>query len=144
MIQIGPRIDEKTAEWLREKFKTLNAGSEYALGAFRALNERALCGLRGKFERGELYVIIAVFNTTVLMAGLAGQHLVTNCVDGMILDGLDKEWGVDKAAFLKKLKRLSLLEAAALEIWANGFWYGGRHKDGFPGGALDEYVEKML
>ena len=125
MKKTTPRISTKTADFLTENFKTLNAGTEYTVEAFRVLCDRTLHGLRGKFTDGELKLIIDVFNSTALTADISGRHLTMQCMDGMELDGLDEKWAVDRQTFTCKLQTLTLFEAACLEIWANGFWYGG-------------------
>jgi len=89
--------------------------------------------------------MIDVFNSTALTPQLAGQHIEIQCVDGMALDNLDEKWDVNKEGFIEKLKSLTIFEAACLEIWANGFWYGGWHPEGIYGaGELEEYISRLL
>ena len=125
MIKTAPRISEKTAVFLPEHFRTLNQGLEYIIDSFMPLFQRTMHELRGKFTAGELKLMIDAFNSTMLTPGIAGQHLPLNCSDAMDLDGYDEKWKVDKKTFLDKLQSLTILQAACLEIWANGFWYGG-------------------
>lgn len=122
---ISPRISPAIEEWLTETFKTRTGGAEYTLEAFYTLYRRTLHTLRGRFEGGELKLMLDVFNGTALTAGIAGQQLWISCIDGMALDALDQKWHVDRPAFTMKLQELTLIESACLEIWANGFRYGG-------------------
>ncbi|RLC76939.1 MAG: hypothetical protein DRI61_12400, partial [Chloroflexi bacterium] len=103
---------------------TLNAGCEYILNAWPGIVKRTLADLSGQFTAGELSLIIDVFNGTALTPGLAGQHIAINVADSIDLDHTDQKWSVDKKTILKKLQNLTIFQAAVLEIWANGFWYG--------------------
>jgi len=117
-------IIEATAQVLRDYFITLNSGTEYVLNAFAPLFLLTLCGLRSKFTDDELKLIIDTFNATHLTPWLAGHHIIDSCRDAINGNGLDKAWVVDKKTFLEKIKSLTIFQAACLEIWANGFWYG--------------------
>ena len=125
IIKTAPRIPGKSAEILAETFSSLNAGAEYVLSAWPSLYRNTLDKLRGQFSRGELMLMIDVFNSTALTAMAAGQQLDIQVDDGMRLDALDEKWGVDRNALNNKIADLTIFEAACLEIWANGFWYGG-------------------
>lgn len=123
--KMTPRVTASSHKFLKHNFRTANAGAEYILEACTsALYPRTMHNIKGKFTADELRLILDVFNATALTAGSAGQHLVMNAVDGMELDGLDKKWNVDRKIFTLKLQSLSIFEAACLEIWAVGFWYG--------------------
>lgn len=122
---ISPRIAPVVEDWLAENFRARTGGAEYILEAFYSLYRRTLHDLKGRFADAELKLMMDVFNGTALTAGIAGQQLLISCVDGMELDGLDSKWGVDRDSFTRKLQALTLMESACLEIWANGFWYGG-------------------
>jgi len=161
-VQLGPRVSGDIAEILETHYHSKNAGAEFCLGMIGALAadplvqqfrdpatgiehivrtlamlyRRTLADLKGRFDQGELSLMLDVFNATALMPQIAGQHLLINCVDGMELDRLDKKWKVDRPEFTKKLEALTLLEAACLEFWANGFWYGTNEARDF-----EKYVE---
>lgn len=163
-VQLGPRVSVEVAEILEKHYNSRNSGAELCLGIvgslandplvqqFRdpatgiehvvrtisMLYKRSLADLKGKFEAGELSLMIDVFNGTALTAGIAGQHLLISCVDGMELDALDQKWDVNRTAFTRKLQALTLTESACLEIWANGFWYGINK-----GENVDQYVEGL-
>ena len=142
--QLGPRIGPQTEKWLEETFSARHPGAEYVLEMMPALYSRTLADLKGRFAQGELSLMIDVFNGTMLTSHIAGQHLTINCVDGMELDKLDEKWEVEKEKFIEKLKELTIFEAACLEIWANGFWYGGWHSGGtYETGEFEKYIEKL-
>jgi hypothetical protein len=119
----APRIGEQSAKFYPSVFSSLNAGQEYTADAFPVLYRRTLHDLRGTFSRGELMLMIDVFNATALMPALAGQHIGATVADGIDLDHLDQKWEIDGAALNTKIAALSIFQAACLEIWANGFWY---------------------
>ena len=119
----APRIGDPAADFYRGHFSNLNAGLEYTADAFPALYRRTLHGLRGRFTRGELMLMVDVFNATALVPGMAGQHLGANVADGISLDRLDQKWEIDGEDLNAKISALTIFEAAVLEIWANGFWY---------------------
>lgn len=149
-VQLGPRVSVEIAEVLEKHYHSRNAGAEICIGIIGNLADdtlvqqfrdpatgvehivrtlsmiykRTMADLKGKFTPAELSLMIDVFNSTALMPQIAGQHMLINCVDGMELDGLDNKWKVGREAFTAKLQALTLIEAACLEIWANGFWYG--------------------
>lgn len=74
-------------------------------------------------------LIVDVFNATALTPMMAGQQIDINVADGIALDHLDKKWEIDGAALNAKIASLTIYEAACLEIWANGFWYGKNQVD---------------
>ena len=128
MLKIGPRISEKTSEWLTCQFSSRNAGAEYLLEVVPQLYRRTLRDLRGRFTPGELSLMLDCMNATMLTPQLAGQQLAINCIDSMELDLTAEKWSVDRQAFTERLQALSLWESACLEIWARGFWESGTWK----------------
>lgn len=145
MKPIAPRISDKSAEFLPENFRSLNAGAEYVIDSFPALYTRTLYELKfnltNKFTREELSLIIDVFNATALTSGHAGQHIIASVEDGCDLDGLGKKWEIKKTELIEKLKLLPIFSLACIEIWANGFWYGG---PGSEGRDLNTYINTLL
>jgi outer membrane scaffolding protein for murein synthesis (MipA/OmpV family) len=137
---IGPRISIGAKGFYKERFSSLNAGAEYALEAFPVLYRRTLADLAGRFTAGELSVMLDVANGLALTPGIAGQHLVMECVDAMALDGLDSKWRVVTKDFLEKLQALSLFQCACLEVWARAYWESDYYqKDN----SLAEYVKPL-
>ncbi len=127
--KIGPIISDGAEKWLRESFETLNAGAVYCLDSMPGLYSRTLHDLRGKFSRGELMLLLDVMNATILMSGLAGQHIRANVADGIDLDGLTDKWGIEGAALNAKLAALPIFAIACLEIWTQAFWQQKDHSN---------------
>ena len=140
MIKTTPRASDITPYVLGKYFTTLDKGSEYVLNAFGPLFIRTLGELKGIFTDGELSLIIDTFNATALTPRLAGRHIIGSCRDAINGNGLDKAWVVDKKTFLEKIKSLTIFQAACLEIWANGFWYGDPGKKKLN---LEEYIKNL-
>jgi hypothetical protein len=141
MIKTAPRISKSAAEFIPEYFRTLNAGLEYIIDSWPVLYRYTLDHLKKHFSRGELMLMIDVFNATALTPRIAGQHIQLSVDDGMKLDRLDEKWNVNRNDLNAKLESCTIFERACLEIWANGFWYGG------PGGEnrdIEKYVDEMV
>jgi hypothetical protein len=138
---VGPVLDTKTLEFYGERFDSINQGITYVLEMFPALYRMCLHDLKGRFLPGELMLMMDVMNGGMLSFGIAGQHLILSCYDGIKLDGLDAKWGIDKQTMLDKLVKLPRFELAALEIWAAGFWRSGIYKD--PDGE-DKWMAPLL
>lgn len=146
MKLIAPRISDKAAKFLAENFRSLNAGAEYVLDSFPTLYTRTLYELKdnlaGGLTRQELSLIIDVFNAIALTNSLAGQHIIASVEDGCDLEDLDKKWDIQKTDLLKKLNLLPIFSLSCLEIWASGFWYGGR--SGSEDRDLSTYIKTLL
>jgi len=166
MKQIAPRIDEVTRAFLERSGRSVGGGAEYVLAAcarlsslpvpnafadqaqgleyaveaFSVLYRKALVDLRGKFSAAELSLMISVSESLRLAPQMAGQQLRQTVFDGIVLDGVDRNWKVDGTALNKKLSDLELTQTAALEIWSRSFWESGasRGKD-----AMKEYVAPL-
>lgn len=119
---LGPRVEEKNADWLNRTFGSTNAGAEYILAAIPALYARTTSDIKKRLSAEELYLIIDVHNGMMLIPGMAGQHIIPSCIDSMELDGTDDKWGVDRNTLSLHLHGLTILERACLEIWAAAFW----------------------
>lgn len=125
MSKITCRIADQTAEWLQNHFDNRTAGGEYVLDAFPTLYRRCLHALRGKFDRGELMLVLDVLNGHFLTPGLVGQALELECADGIALNALDRKWKIDRDVFLGKVASLTVFERSCLEVWGRGFWASG-------------------
>ena len=137
IVKTAPRIIEKTADFYRGKFSSLNFGLEYILEAFPDLYAHTMHSLRGKFTRGELMLCIDVMNGHWYNPHGAGQEMTPNVSDGIALDRLDEKWEADGAALNKKLANLPMFARACLEIWIQAFWNQDDH------GNIEEYVAAM-
>ncbi len=141
----APRIGEQAAKFYPSVFSSLNAGMEYTADAFPVLYRKTLHDLRGMFSDGELSLIIDVFNGLILTPGRAGQQIGLSVADGIALDRLDEKLGVGPEALNKKISALPVFSRACLEIWANGFWYGGNSttkKEG-KGNDLESWIAQL-
>ncbi|MBA7531760.1 hypothetical protein ES705_23981 [subsurface metagenome] len=140
VMETTQRNSNTTDEVLRDYFITVRTGTEYILDAFAPLFLLTLSGLRGKFTDDELKLIIDTFIAAALTPWLAGRYIIDFCSDTINRDGIYKNWCVDKETFLEKLRSLTIFQAACLEIWASGFWYGdprGNELD------FDEWIKKL-
>ena len=136
--KISPRVEENAHATLKEVFGTSNAGAEFVLNSWPALYKRTLHGLKGKFDREELMLLIDVMNGTILTPAIAGGHIGANTTDGIDLDGLDKKWDVGGAILKAKIEQLSAFERACLEWWIQTFWIQEDH------GNVEEYVATLI
>ena len=144
MKAISPKINDSTAEFYPDFFRSLNAGAVYVLEIFPRLYQRTLHDMKGKFSESELSLMIDVMNATMLTPQSAGYHLTGNVSDGIALDGLDTKWEIDGPALNKKMGALSPFEAACLEIWANGFWYAKDRKDIQSGENFKDWLAQLI
>lgn len=137
IVKTAPRISDKSAEWYKTAFGSVNGGLEYVLDSFPQLYRQTLHSLKGKFSRGELMLLIDSGNGTMLMPSLAGQHLALGVSDSIALDRLDEKWEIDGAALNKKVSALTIFEAVCLELWVQAFWERHDEID------IEEYVRDM-
>jgi hypothetical protein len=100
--RIAPQIRETSTDWYKENFVTTNAGAVFVLEGFPELYKRAMLEVKGKFIRGELLLIVDVYNATVLTPGM--PMLNAQVSDGIALDGLDKKWEIDGPVMVKRFK----------------------------------------
>lgn len=122
-INIGPKITETTHRFLGSLFGgTPNRGAQLALESFRPLYRMTMNRLAGRFEKGELLLMIDVMNGTWIVPEIAGQMLPANVHDGIDINQLDGKWGIDGDALKAKIKALSPFETWCLELWSVGFW----------------------
>jgi hypothetical protein len=139
---VGPKITAKSFDFYAATFATTNAGTAYTLESFPALYRHTLIReLRGKFERQELLLMLDVCNGLVLTPGMAGQHLPADVSDGIALDNLAHKWDIDGAAFIAKLRALSIFQLHCLEVWCRAFWEQSGN-DGAVG--IERWVEQLL
>ena len=122
---IGPKIEAATKEFLADSFANANAGATFVLESFKPLYRKTLEEVVGIFESNELKLIIDIFNGHMLNASMAGQEIWWSVAEGIKYDALDVKWEISKDNILSKIENLTCYQKACLEIWANGFWYGG-------------------
>lgn len=112
---------------------------EHIIASSKAIHIRSMVKLKGMFSQAELSLIIDVMNGTRLSPAMPGETLRGNVPDGIALDRLDEKWEIDGQALVEKITGLGIAEAATLELWANGFWYGNH--DELPD--MDDYIKKL-
>jgi len=97
----------------------------FMLGAWKNIWRHSLVGMKGLFTIGELSLFVDIHNgRMVTPQTYGGNCLAVGVSDSITLEGIDKKWGVDPAAILEKINGLTHIQAACLELWANGYWYG--------------------
>lgn len=126
--KIAPYLPGQTQDWLKENFQNLNQGATHILTSYPALYGKTLEEVAGIFSEPELKLILDVFNGHALTPAMAGQELWWSVTEGIKYDALDTKWEIQKEAIQKKIEGLTIFQKACLEIWANGFWYGGNPK----------------
>jgi hypothetical protein len=139
ITKTAPRIMDKSAEWYRQSFSSLNGGLEYVIDSFPQLYRLTLHSLKGRFSRGELMLILDVNNGLWLTAQHAGQHLSAQVADGISLDELDKKWEIDGSDLNAKVGALTIFESACMEIWTKAFWEAASRENQ----DIEEYVRAM-
>lgn len=137
ITKTAPRILDKSTDFYKLTFETLNAGLEFILDSFPRLYRQTIFDLRGKFTRGELMLLIDVNNGTMLSPDTIGWSAAANAVDGIKLDRLDKKWNINGKAFVAKLQTLTIFELACLELWVQTFWNQDKHNN------IEEYVKGL-
>lgn len=79
---------------------------------------------RKKFNINEQKMLIDIYNGTMLMPQVLGGTLLAQVEDSFILypEQYEQKWGVKKEEMIEKIKSLSQMDAALIELWAVGFW----------------------
>lgn len=120
---VAPRISSGAADFYRDTFKNLNAGSLYVLQAFPLLYRKTIQEVQVELEQSELDLIVAAFEEVEdLAANLAGHQLVHQVANGIDLNQLDEKYAVNREEILDKLETLPLFTRAVLEIMAMEAW----------------------
>lgn len=112
------RLEPRTIEFYRSTFGGLHGGLVYTLEMVEALYRRFLADTLPQFTTAERLLVVDVLNGTYLTAGIAGQHVEADVVDGIALDHVDQKWDVDRETIIKKITSLDLFSRACLEIWS--------------------------
>ena len=123
--KVNSKIDKKTYDFMSRAFKSSGSGLNHVIESFPFLYNRTLKEVKGVFSRGELYLIVDVFEGLSLTPHNAGEHLLEECLKEISLDHLDAKWRVNKDNLVKKINSLTSFQAACVEIWAGLYWYGG-------------------
>ena len=143
-LNVGPRIDEKTAKWYDDYFPNRNAGVTFAINFFPEIYSITLKELRGKFEKGELGMILDVENggTDFLLAsGVAmGVGVTHNIFDSFHLyPGMyEEKWEIDRKKMQNKMQSLTFFQQFCLKYWCCQFWDRSDEIN------LNEYISTLL
>lgn len=82
------------------------------------------------FTDAELCLIVDALNGTRHTDGIPIQfHLISNVVDAISIDQLDKKWDVNTETLSAKLNALTEAEAKALNGRVIAFWDASPHQD---------------
>ena len=138
-------IKDETYDFFYELFKSPDEGVRNMLEAIVPLYKKSLGEIAGIFTRGELYLIIDVFEGMTLKAGDAGTYLLDECLDALHTQQMALKWNIDSGQFQKKLGVLTSFQSAALEFWANAYWYGaGTTGEKKSDSDLEKHIEALL
>ncbi len=134
---ISPRISCATREWLIEMFSSPTAGAEWTLEWSASVLDRALYGLTGRFQKAELSALIDMYNphSHHLTPRTSEPDYLALMVRDFESDGLAEKWGYKTTDLVSKVAALTILEAAALALWACAYWTTGY--------SLDKYVGEL-
>ena len=141
------KITEQAAEFYQQTFPNLHAGAVFILESFPTLYRRTLHDLRGVFTLGELKLLVEVFAVSAsLTPDYSGQQLSIKVQNGVkFSDDLGGKYTVDEAVLMQKLSKLSIFNAACLEIWAKGGWHIIKSADSSGGDlALERWLAQLL
>ena len=98
---------------------------------FRLSLRRAEAEIAGKFSVEEACFLVDLLNGHLLAPEFfdsLGQLLAEEVLDGCVLDGLDRKWGVDGQQLAEKSRGLTPWQAYAVHHLAREFWAGLHHK----------------
>lgn len=123
--KVAPYLTGQTIDFFTENFQNLNQGCTHALTSYPNLFKQTIEEVSGIFTEPELKLIIDVFNGHSLTPAMAGQELWWSVTEGIKYDSLDAKWEIEKEAMQEKIDKLTIFQKACIEVWANGFWYGG-------------------
>ncbi len=85
---------------------------------------QAMDAARRKLSRGEQLMLIDIYNGTILSPAHLGSGLLAQVADALadVPGQYEAKWSVDGEAMLQKIRSLSQLDAALIELWAAGYW----------------------
>lgn len=138
ITKTAPRITDRSAEFYRRTFGSINAGMEYVGDSFPYLYRATISALKGRFDMPEIRAIMNGGPIAPPNAHIAGKQLLLALPDRMAEDNLARKWGINGTALYAKISSLTIFEAACLEIWIEGFWSQG------PEGDIETYVNELV
>lgn len=128
--KIAQQVQNRTHNYgrlpLEEQNKKVQEQIEEDLGRYYLMLSETLRAMR--FSRNEAMMMCdicqnaAVFRRTLNTLSAASLILYANFRDGIILDQIDRKWGVEGEAFLERVKNFTPLEALAVFDAVERFW----------------------
>lgn len=140
MPQVAARVSDEHEQWLKEYFRTKSAGAEFVVPWAVDTFFRSINSVRGQFSAAELKTILEAHKDVKLLPDQSRlAYLQLRVQDACDLNMVHTKYGVSKANFEAKLKRLNDTQAAALMIWATAFWVSKENQES----DMDEYVRQI-
>lgn len=122
MPQVAARISFDHELKLQELFKTKSAGAEFLLPWALDAFSREMNQLRAEFSVSELKTFIEAYRNYKLQPQQLKLSYLMLRMDEAFAQELNTVHGASKVALERKLPRLNDLQAAALMVWASGYW----------------------
>ncbi len=123
MPQVDARINEQQERWLKDYFRTKNAGAEFILPWAVDTFFRAITTIKATFTGPELKTIIDAHKDLRLLPDHTRlSYLLLRVGELCEQNGLHARHGASRSSLEAKLKRLGDTEATALMVWASAFW----------------------
>lgn len=137
MPQVAARINLDHERWLKEYFKTKNAGAEFILPWFVDTFFRAITEIKKIFSASELKTIVEAYKDAKLTPDSTRlSYLLLRISDACELAGVHMRNGASRSSLESKLKTLDDTQAAAIMVWASAFWVSKNRS----AENLDEYI----
>ncbi len=131
------RTDEQQERWLKDYFRTRNAGAEFILPWAIDTFFLAITAIKSTFTGPELKAIIETHrNLRLLPDHTRLSYLLLRIGNLCETDGLHTRYGISRSSLEAKLRRLDDTQATALMVWASAFWV---NHDGSAEN-MDEYI----
>lgn len=138
MPQVAARINQENERWLKDYFKTKSAGAEFILPWAVDTFFRGIRTLKSSFSPAELKTIVQAHKDTKLTPDNTRlSYLLLRINDACEGAGVHEHFGASKSSLEAKLKRLDDTQAAALMVWASGFWVS----KSVTAESLEEYIQ---
>lgn len=123
MPQVAARINNEQERWLKDYFRTKNAGAEFILPWAVDTFFRAITGIKQIFSSPELKTIVdAHKDVRLLPENTRRTYLVLRITDACDTGGVHLRHGASKSSLESKLNTLDDTQATALMVWASAFW----------------------
>jgi len=125
------RLSAAEIEWLQRYGRPFTAQFIDDLAILRLSLRRAEAEIAGKFSVEEACFLVDILNGHLLAPEFfdsLGHLLAEEVLDGCVLAGLDRKWGVDGQQLAEKCRSLTPWQAYAVHHLAREFWAGLHQK----------------